>query len=443
MKKSDVVIIGGGPAGRIIVHMLHAAEQNLSVTLIKDEEINVNRCAVPYGVSNKKPIEKFQISNKLVTDFGGELVIDRVERVDFTKKEVYTKQGETYIYEHLVFATGSRPFLPPIPGIESDKITPVRSLQDLSMLRQLAANHRRAVIIGGGYIGVEVAVEFQKMGLQVTLVEMLPQILKITTEPEFISEIEKALVEKGIRLLTSHKVVEFEDRGDQGVGVIFEGGQTIDTDFVVMSVGVIPNTEVAAQSGLETSPLGIVTNDYLRPNAENVYASGDCAEMRSFITHKPIRGEFGTNAVFMSKVVAKNILGENRVFPGVINANVSTAFEWSFGSAGLTEKAAIDAGFSITTGYSEVLDGYPMIDGTSYIHTKLIFNRNDRKLIGGSVLRKGHCVAANVDFISFAIQMGTTIDDLLVYQYCTHPELAAKPSDNIFVFAAKDAMSKL
>jgi len=263
MEKRDVVIIGGGPAGRTIVHMLHAAKCGLSITVIKDEKVNVNRCAVPFGINTRKPLEKFQISNKLVTDFGAELVVDRVEKIDTAEKRVDTEGGRSFEYRHLVLATGSRPMVPPIPGIDAEIITPVRSLSDLERLRDLASKGKRAVVVGGGYIGIEIALVLQQ------------------------------------------------------------------------------------------------------------------------------------------------------------------------------------AGIDVVTGSSEVLDKYPMMDEVDYIRTKLFFNRENQKLIGGCVMRKGNSAAQNVDFISFAIQMGATMDDLLTYQYCTHPELAAKPSDNSCTFAARDARSKL
>ena len=171
MQQRDVVIIGGGPAGRVIVHALHCQNSGKSVTLIKDEEINVNRCAVPYGISENKPIEKFQIPNKLVTDFGAELVVDHAAKIDTQRKQVLTQDGQIYGYEHLVLATGSRPLLPPMPGVELPGITPVRSLKNLDELRRLAAKGRNAVIVGGGYIGVEVAVVLRQMGLEVYMVE--------------------------------------------------------------------------------------------------------------------------------------------------------------------------------------------------------------------------------------------------------------------------------
>ena len=256
MKKRQVVIIGGGPAGRTLVHMLHASGQKMSVTLIKDEKINANRCAVPYGIPDEKPLEKFQIPNALVTDFGAELVVDRVEKIDTIKKQVFTAAGGGYPYDDLVLSTGSRPVIPPIPGVEGKNITAVRSIKDLSFLRQLASTGKRAVVVGGGYIGIEVAVVLKQMGLDVTVVEMLPTILMATTEPEFIERVTEALLEKGVQLLTNEKVVEFVHPSADQVVVKLGSGESLAADFMVLSVGVAPNTELAAQAGIKTSRLG-------------------------------------------------------------------------------------------------------------------------------------------------------------------------------------------
>lgn len=443
MQPRDVVIIGGGPAGRVIVHALHTQNSGMSVTLIKDEQINVNRCAVPYGIPPDKPIEKFQIPNQLVTDFGAELVVDHAVKIDTQRKQVHTRNGQKYGYKHLVLATGSRPLLPPIPGVELSGVTAVRSLRDLDTLRRFAAEGQKAVIVGGGYIGVEVAAVLRQMGLEVYVVEMLPQILMATTEPEFITDIEKTLTEKGVQFRSNRKVTEFQSLNGNGISVGLDGGDILKADFAVLSVGVVPNIELAAEAGIQTSAQGIVTDQHLRTSADGVYAAGDCAEKKSYITQKPIRGEFGTNAVFMAKVIAQNIMGRNKVFPGIINANATTVYDWSIGSSGLTENMAADAGLNAVSGYSEVLDKYPMMDGVTPIRTKLVFERDTGSLIGGSVMRKGPGAAQNVDFISLAIQMGATLEDLLSYQYATHPELAAKPSDNTYVFAARDAFDKL
>lgn len=402
----------------------------------------MNRCAVPYGISDKKEVEKYCIPNSLVTDFGADLIVDRAQRIDPEGCTVHTASGESYSYGNLVLATGAKPVVPRIPGVDLGNITTVRSKDNMVFLRELSKQHKKAVIVGGGYIGVEVAVELAHLGLDVTVVEMMPHLMINTMDDGFVKEIEAHMKENGINILNSSRVTRFNGNGS--VSSVFINDKTeVDADFVVLAIGVKPGLELAEHSGILTHGYGIAVNDYLRTNYKNIYATGDCAEKRSFVSGKSINGEFGTNAVFMSRVVASNILGQELTFDGVLNANVSTAFEYSFGTAGLIEKIASVEGLDVVTGYSEVLDRYPMMDGVSTIKTRLVFDRETHRLVGGSVLRKGTCTAHNIDFISFAIQMKATAEDMLEYQYATQPELAAKPSDNTYVFAAQDALKKL
>ncbi len=441
MKK--IVIIGGGPAGRLVVHALHKSNQEFDVTLIKDEEINANRCAVPYGISDKIPVKKFCIPNTLVTDFGAKLVIDTVASINKDNQSVTTVTGQKFDYDYLVIATGSQPFIPPIPNIDLNNIVNVRSKSDMEKMRSFAKQYKKCVVVGGGYIGIEVAVVMRNLGLEVTVVEMQPHVLLMTMDDDFAETIENHIVDQGIHVINNTQVTAFEGENGNVSGVVLDNGEILPADFVIVSVGVKPNISLAEKTGIVTSRFGIVTNDYMETSVKNIYTAGDCAEKKSFITGNPSMGEFGTNAVFMSKVIAANILGKKTTFPGIINANASSAFEYTFGSAGLIAKAAEREGLDFVVGESEVMDMYPMMEGMSMIKTKLVFDRSSHRLIGGSVLRKGHCSAGNVDFISFAIQMSATIEDILVYQYATHPELAAKPSDNTYLFAAQDALTKL
>ncbi|MFK5927441.1 MAG: FAD-dependent oxidoreductase [Desulfuromusa sp.] len=441
MKK--VIIIGGGPAGRLIVHALHKSDQKFDVTLIKDEEINANRCAVPYGISDKKPVDKFCISNTLVTDFGAKLVLDYVESIDKDQQSVTTVTGQKFTYDYLVIATGSQPFIPPIPNIDLKNIVNVRSKSDMEQLRGFAKQYKKCVVVGGGYIGIEVAVVMKQLGIEVTVVEMQPHVLLMTMDDDFAETIETHIIDKGVKVINRTQVTAFEGQDGNVSGVVLDNGDVLPADFVIVSVGVKPDISLAEKTGITTSRFGIVVNEHMETNVKNIYSTGDCAEKKSFVTGNPSMGEFGTNAVFMSKVAAANILGNRTTFPGIINANASSAFEYTFGSAGLIAKAAEREGLDYVVGESEVMAMYPMMDGVNMIQTKLVFDKESRKLIGGSVLRKGHCSAGNVDFISFAIQMGATIEDILIYQYATHPELAAKPSDNTYMFAAQDALKKL
>lgn len=439
-----IVIIGGGPAGRVIVHKLHQSPQadQFDITMVKDENINVNRCAIPYGINGKKEINKYQIPNTLVTNFGAKLVIDTVESIDPEKKIVHTTQGDLS-YDKLIFATGASPFVPPLPGANSKRVHSMRTIDDLDWIREHAATAKSIAIVGAGFIGVEFAVELKKMGIKdVHLIELQNHILGGQYSESFTDQLEQELIKNGINLKLSHQVSQFQDT-DQGLQITLNDVEKLNVDYAVMSIGVKPNTQLAADAGLEVSRLGIVVNKNLQTSNDNIYATGDCAQAYSYLSKKPIAGEFGTNAVFMSKVVADNLLGKNTQFPGVLNAAVSAVYDYSFGSTGLSASMAKQHGIEVVTGYSEVMDRYPMIDGVSKIKTELVFNKSTQQLIGGTVLRQGFCVASNIDMLSLAIQKKTTLQELMQLQYATHPELAAKPSDNTVVFAAQDVLKKV
>jgi NADH oxidase (H2O2-forming) len=443
MQQRDVVIIGGGPAGRVLVHSLHKMNSNKSVALIKDEALNVNRCAVPFGIDGRKPLDKYMIPNNLVTDFGADLVIDRVAEVNSTEHLLVTTGGDLFKYRHLLFATGSRPFIPDIPGANCENVVPVRAKSDLVRLRDLAAKSKRAVVIGAGFIGIETASVLKKMGLQVTLVSKYRYVMQSTFEPDLAPLIHQDLLDNGIEIYPENRAEAFNFENKKAISVVLSDGTELAADFFIIAIGVVPNIELAKAAGLEVSSFGIITDQTLKTSATDIYASGDCAEKKSFISGKPVKGEFGTNAVFMSKIIAANIEGKSKKFAGVMNASCATAFEVGFGSVGLREEQAMKHGIEAVCGEAEVLDKYPMMNNVDKIKAKLIFNKMTRRLIGGSVVRKGLGAAQNIDFLSLAIQMGVGVEDLLAHQYSTHPELAAKPSDNLYVFAAEDAAPKL
>lgn len=442
MKKSDIVIIGGGAAGIVAVNTIHAMNPGLSLTLIKDEAVLVNRCSIPYGMGGEKGLENYMVPDAHITHTGATLVIGRVAEIETGKKEVRLETGETFIYGQLLMATGSRPVRPQLPGIASEKIVAVRSLKDLERLRALARSGQRALIVGGGYVGVELATELQQLGLEVSLVERAERILLATTEPEFIDAVEPMLGEKGIRLMAGREVTAFEEVGAE-IRARLDDGTVLAADFVVLAVGVQANVELAQQAGIEVSSKGIVTDETLRTSDPDVFAAGDCAEIHAFVTGQPTQGDFGTNAVFMGGVAGQNMAGMATSFMGTINANVSLVYDTSFGSAGLTEAEARKAGFDVAVGFSETLDKYPMIDGAVPFRTKLIFDCSSKCLIGGSVMKPGRGVAPHIDLISLAIQKKTTIAEFLSHQYATHPHLAAVPTDNSCLAATMAAMESL
>lgn len=443
MSHSNVIIIGGGTAGMAVVQELHAADRPLSVTLIKDEEVTVNKGTLPYSVDPQKSAGKFVVPNKLVTYLGAELLVDSVSRIEPAHSRLSTAGDRTLTYDHLVFATGAHPAIPPIPGVDAPQVISLRSKYDLVALRETAEQRKNVIVIGSDYVGLEVAAMLHKVGAAVTIVEPGTALLGGALPTTMTDEIRRYLREQGIDIRTRLRVQEILCAENAGVRAVqLEDGSTISADCVILSLGVEPETELAEEAGIRVSDFGIMTDEALRTNYDNIYATGDCAEKTSFITGQPIRLESDTSAMLMSRIAAANILGRRRTLPGFINAYASQVFGLSYGRAGLSESAAI-AEFDTVVGSSEVLSKYPMMDNPQPIKTRLIFSRDSHALLGGTVLHYGGNAAADIDFLSLAIQLGAGVDDLIAYQYVTHPELTAKPSDNRFVLAAREAEKKL
>lgn len=444
--KKRVVIIGGGPVGVVLVHVLHMAPPGaFDVKLIRSEPSLVNRCAIPYGIPDDKKLEDWIVPDAFVSGFGCDLVVDTVVSVDRTAKTVSTEGGKTFWYDVLVLGLGAKPIVPPLAGVKADNVVTVRRTEDMIRLKKYANRAKKATVIGGGYIGLEIASSLVDMGVEVTIVEMLPHVLLMTCEEEFASLVEKKILETPkVTLKTGVAAKEFVLSPSTSLAekVVLSNGESIETDIVVLSVGIRPELDLAKAMGLAVSPFGVVVDSHMRTSDPSIYCGGDMVEKKSMLTGKPTRGEFGTTAVFQAKVIGMTLLGMPAEFPGVLNANASVAFGYAVGSAGLTEKEAVANGFAPLIGSSQVLDKYPMMAGRQTIRTKLIFDSKTMKLIGGSVLEPNSQAAAHANWISLAIGKGATLMDVMTYQYSTHPELASRPSEDAFVMAAMDAWKK-
>ncbi|KAJ3426838.1 coenzyme a disulfide reductase [Anaeramoeba flamelloides] len=380
-EEHHIVIVGNGPVGRVIVHMMTHFQQNmkekLSILMITKEPILAFRCSMPYGLDSEKDMEQFLVPPKMMKEMCN-FKEGTVTEILPEENMIKTKTGEIK--------------------------------EDLEKLREVTKNKKSKVaVIGGGYIGVEVAVELAELGIDVSIVEMAPSILPVSSEPELVNVIQEEVKKHGVKLYENSKVTGFTKEGNKAVAVELDGNlDPIPVDYVVMAVGVRPNSQIAENAGLETSRFGIKTDEFLRTTKyQNIWTSGDVLEKKSFISGKPIPSEFATTAVF-------------------------TRF---------TEFLAKRAGYEVVTGYSETPDKYPQLDPQK-VYCKLVFDKTDQKLIGGTVLRKGLSAGQNADWISLAIQMGVKLLNIMQFQYSSHPMLNPKANENLFLYSAMDAMKK-
>jgi NADPH-dependent 2,4-dienoyl-CoA reductase/sulfur reductase-like enzyme len=441
VKKSDLVIVGGtaGTQAAIVAQRHHNLK---SITVIRAEENLMVPCGIPYIYGTLGAVDRNIIPDTILGD--AELMIDKVTSIDRDLQVVTTSGGKTIGYNKLLLATGSLPVVLKVPGIELKNVFFVRKEAGyLQKLKEALDGAKNAVVIGGGFIGVEFADECRKRGLEVTIVELLPHCLQLVCSEELCIRVENVLQERGIRLITGNRVCSVGGVG-KAEYVELQSGEQVKADVVIVGIGVAPNTELAQKAGLEIGEQkGIKVDEYMRTSDPNVFAAGDCAEKVSFFTGKPVALRLASIAVREAKIAAVNLFGPQWRNEGTIGVFSTVIGDVAITVAGLDEKRAKEAGFDIVTGEAAALDKHP---GTmSYareLRAKLIFDRKSGKMIGGQAC----CVmtAGEIgNLMAAAIISGMRIEQVATFPMGTHPALTASPLSYQLTEAACQALAKL
>ena len=427
----NVVVIGGGAAGAIAA--IVSKQLGSDVTLIrKDKEFFV-KCSSPYVISGDVEYEKATKPDTMLTSNGIRLILDEVTDVNTEKKTIKVSNGLDLFYDKLIFATGAKPFIPPMK-ISSDKVFTLRDGEDVKKISEAASNAKSVIVIGGGAIGIEVASEFKKMGKDVTIIELLDHLMERVYDQEFCEKIEKILTDNGIILKTSTKVQEINDNK-----VITDKG-TFEADLILMSIGVRAETELAKRIGLNVNK-GIVVNDKMETSMKDIYAAGDCAEYVSTIDGKPVPSQIATTAVIEGKIAAMNACGKDISLNGLTNPIASEVFNTPIGRVGFNELDCKNAGIEYVVGKAKSLNMYDSEKNAKPLEVKLLFEKNSKIIIGAEMI--GANIAERIDLISLAIQKKAIIFDVAKLNYCAHPKLTPLPFMEPIVMAAEDAMTKL
>jgi NADPH-dependent 2,4-dienoyl-CoA reductase/sulfur reductase-like enzyme len=443
MKKFDVVVIGGGPAGVTCVISARNTYPDKRIALIRKEKVAMIPCGIPYIMRSLKTVDDNILPDDLIRNCGAELVIDEVMEKD--GKVLKLKSGEEISYEKLVLAVGSSPILPPIKGIEKKGIFVVKKDRDyLASMRQFAEKSDKILIVGGGYIGVEMADELVKAGKSVVLVEMLDRLLPMTMDREFGDRAREILAGSGVKVLTGARVEAFLG-GDSITGATLGGGDKIDADMAIVSVGAKPNLRLANAFGLAAHPKhGIWVNEYLRTGDKDIFAIGDCAAKFDFFT-----GEFSTVMLASTAMSEGRLVGTNlfeikaiRKFIGVLGSFSTKIGQTAFGTSGLTEEKAKEMKLDYVSGEVTAVDRHPgKLPGASKLHLKLVFARHSHTLLGAQ-MAGGDSVGELVNLFSVMILNRMTDMDIDNLQIGTHPLLTASPVVYPVIGATVDAIKK-
>ncbi|HBF0341724.1 TPA: FAD-dependent oxidoreductase [Clostridioides difficile] len=416
-----VLIIGGVAAGtKTAAKIKREMGDNCSVTILnKGDDISYAGCGLPYYVGkiieDKSSLivntpESFSKLTGAEVRCGVEVTsIDRNAK-QVTLKTLSTGEKENLSYDKLVIATGADPIKPPIPGIDLPGVFFMRTPNDAIKLRDSIENGiKRAVVIGGGFIGLEIAENLSAMGIRVSVVDMAEHVMP-GFDTDFAEYVENHMADKGIMIFTGDQVVGIE--GENKVEKLRTKNRAIKTDLVVMSVGIRPNTGFLKDTGLEFAPNNtIIADEYMLTNDKDIYVVGDCAFVKNSLTNKPTWSPMGSSANHEGRICAQNISGKSKTYNGVLGTTVVKLPELNAGKTGLSKEIAEKEGYnvcSVTIATDDKAHYYP---GASNFIIRMVTEKNTRKLLGVQVMGPG-AVDKIVDIAATAITLGADLYSL-------------------------------
>ncbi|MFH0816056.1 MAG: FAD-dependent oxidoreductase [Methanobacteriota archaeon] len=447
MKNADIVVIGGSAAGVPAAMTARRHYPDKSVMVVRKEKQVLIPCGIPYIFGTVGKPENNLIPDAAVTGAGIELAVDGAKTLDPSKKTVTLDSGEVVAYDRLVLATGSKPLVPAIPGIDKKNVFCIQ--KDVDYLRGVMSavdGAKDVVILGCGFIGVELADECKKgRNVNVTVIEMLNHCLQIAFGEEVCKccqEVEQDLSSKGINVITGAKLVEVLGK-DAVTGVKLGDGREIKADVLIVGIGVTPNVELAKNAGLAVDKGGIVVDTNMRTSDPSIFACGDCATKFSFFTGQPSGLRLASIATTEARIAGANLYNTRRKNPGVVGVFSTALGGLTVAMAGMSEKGARSCGFEVVAGEAEAPDRHPGgMPGMSKMWVKLVFNKANGELVGGAV-RGGPSAGELINTISACIQNKMTADDIATFQIGTHPAVTASPIAYQLVNAAELALKNM
>jgi NADPH-dependent 2,4-dienoyl-CoA reductase/sulfur reductase-like enzyme/rhodanese-related sulfurtransferase len=453
MNKQKLVVIGAVAAGTKAASKAKRENPELDVKIFsKEEHISYAGCGLPYYIGNVIK-EKSELVVRTPEIFKKQQDIDifikhEATKIDVNLKKVYVTNLDTneqleFEYDKLIIATGASPIKPPLDNINLKNIFTLRSVSDAFEIRDLvdAGKAQKAVIVGGGFIGLEVAENLKLRGLDVTLIELAPHIL-----PPFDEEIallaQAHMKEKGVNIITGEKVLGFEGLNEAVIKVKSTAGD-FDTDIVILSIGVKPNAKIAAEAGIELGTTGAIKVDkYMQTNIKDVFAAGDCAENVNLVTNLPAWYPMGSTSNKTGRIAGNNVVNVDNMdsLEGVLGTTVVKLFEINAAKTGLSERDAKKAGMNIETILVPTTDIAHYYPGNKSIITKLIVEKSTHKLLGAQVIGNG-VVDKPIDIIVTAMTLNAKVEDLAKLDLAYAPPFSMAMSSTIT--AANVIISKL
>ena len=427
MTHYDVVIIGGGPAGVSAALSAKNTHREKNTALIRKDATPMIPCGIPYVLFSLKSVDENILADAPL--LANNITIINGEAVNKKDHTVILSNGDEIQYEKLVLATGSVATMPPIGGNKKEGVYLVQKEKGyLERFREAVHAASKIVILGGGYIGIEVADEVVKGGKNTTIVEMMPHLLP-TMDQEFGDKVQEILIGEGGCVITGKRITKI--LGDGRVnGVELDDGVIIDCDLVIISVGYKPNLDLVKKMGIPFNEgVGVPVDDYLRTSEKDVFAVGDCAIKYDFFTGDLSNVMLASTAMAEGRLVGSNLYSIKVVRPyqGVLGTFSTKIGKTAFAVSGLTEKRAQEKGLEYTVGISKAMDKHPgKLANASEVYVKLIFSTYSHTLLGAQIYG-GDSVGELINMVSVMILNRMNDTDINTLQIGTHPLLTPSP----------------
>jgi len=448
-----ILIVGGVAGGASTAARLRRLNENYEIIMFeKGEYISFANCGLPYYIGGTitdrsrlivQPVEvmaaRFNIDIRNLSE---------VIQIDTTKKYVTVKNlrtNETYqeTYDILVLSPGANPIKPPIPGIEeADNLFTLRSIPDTDAIKKFIDDYRprSAVVVGGGFIGLEMAENLHERGIHVTIVEMANQVMA-PLDYEMACIVHDHLLDKKVDLILEDGVKSINNKGRE---VVLNSGREIDSDIIILSIGVQPETKIAKAAGLALNPRNaIIVDPHMKTSDPNIYALGDAVEVMDYINGKPTMIPLAWPANRQGRIVADNISGRNVQYPGTLGSSVAKVFDLTVAATGNNEKVLKKLGIEYRVLHIHPGSHAAYYPGAFPMTLKLVFASNDGKILGAQGVGFDG-VEKRIDVIATAIKGDLSVFDLPDLELCYAPPYSsAKDPVNMAGYVAANILEGL
>ena len=449
------LIIGGVAGGATVAARLRRLDEKAEIILFeRGKYVSYANCGLPYYIGGVIE-EREKLFVQTVKGFTDRFRIDirteqEVTAIDRKAKNVTvhnlaSDRTYTETYDKLVLSPGAEPLRPRIEGVENSRILTLRNVPDTDTIKQHIHknNVKKAVLVGGGFIGLEMAENLYMAGAEVFIVEMADQVMA-PVDYSMAAIVHQHLLSKGIHLMLGNGVTRFEDR-DEELCVSLSDGKQLVADMALLSIGIRPENQLAKSAGLQLGERGgIVVNDYMQTSDPDIYALGDAAEIKNLVTGKPVMIPLAGPANKQGRIVANNIVfGNKSVYRGAMGTSIAKVFDLTVAAVGMNAKQLKKANIPYMESYTHGASHAGYYPGGAMLSVKILFEPDNGRLLGAQVVgQKG--VDKRIEMLAQTIQRAGTVYDLAELEHAYAPPYAsAKDPVNMAGFVAENILQGL